>query len=98
MNPWFSITREAGRLAIEAQSVVALRVARLARGGKRGSAEAQRMIVEKVEALGEANAAAARALLAGEHPSAIADKAMRIYGRRVRHNRRRLTPRWWRWW
>jgi len=98
MNPWFSIARDAARLAIEAQSVVALRMTRLARGGKRGSAEARRMIVEKAEALGEANTAAARALLAGEHPSTAADKALKIYSRRVKRNRRRLTPRWWQWW
>ena len=98
MNPWFAIARDAGRLAIEAQSVVALRLARLARGGKRGRAEAQRMVVEKAEALGEANAAAARSLVSGESPSASVDKALKIYSRRVKRNRRRLTPRWWRWW
>jgi hypothetical protein len=98
MNQWFAIARDAGRLVIEAQGVVALRMARLARGGKRGSAEARRMIVEKAEALREANAAAARGLLSGDDASAIADKAIKIYGRRVRRNRRRLTPSWWRWW
>jgi hypothetical protein len=98
VNPWFAIARDAGRLAIEAQSVVALRLARLARGGKRGSAEARRMIVEKAEALGEANAAAARSLISGDHPSVTTRKAMQVYGKRVSRNRRRLTPRWWRWW
>ncbi len=98
MNPWFAIARDAARLAVEAQGVVALRTARLARGGKRGSAEARRMIVEKAEALGEANAAAARSLLAGDTAPVAAQKATRIYRRRVSGNRRRLTPRWWRWW
>jgi len=98
MNPWFAIARDAARLTVEAQSVVALRMARLARGGKRGRSEAQRMVVEKAVALGEANAAAARSLLSGASPSAIADKALKVYGRRVSRNRRRLTPRWWSWW
>jgi len=97
-NAWFSIARDAGRLAIEAQGVVALRLARLARGGKRGSAEARRVIVEKADALGEANAAATRSLLAGDSAPDVVDKAMRIYKRRVTRNRRRLTPRWWRRW
>lgn len=98
MNPWFAIARDTGRLAVEAQSVIALRLARLARGGKRGNAEAQRMVTEKVEALIDANAAAARALMAGEHVSAITHRTVGMYGQRVRRNRRRLTPRWWSWW
>ncbi|HEY1545621.1 MAG TPA: hypothetical protein VGG01_24730 [Xanthobacteraceae bacterium] len=98
MNPWFDIARDAGRLAVEAPSVVMLRVARLARGGKRGRGEAQRMVVEKVVALGEANAAAARSLLAGEPPPEATRKALKVYSRRVKRNRRRLTPGWWGWW
>ena len=97
MKQWFDIAREAGRLAIEAQGVVALRMARLARGGKRGRTESRRMIVEKGEAWIEANAAAARSLLAGDRAPVTAQKALRIYGRRVRRNRRRLTPSWWPW-
>ena len=92
------MARDAARLSIEAQGVVALRLARLARGGKRGSTEARRMVVEKGEALIEANAVAARSLLSGHDAAASAHKAVRIYRRRVRRNRRRLTPRWWRWW
>jgi len=98
MNPWFSIARDAGRLAVEAQSVVALRLARLAVGGKRGKSEARRMVAEKAAAAGRANAAAARALFAGAHPSKAAGKALRVYSRRVKRNRRRLTASWWHWW
>lgn len=98
MNPWFAIARDAARLTLEAQDVVALRMAHLARGGKRGSTEARRMVVEKAEALGEANAAAARSLLSGDSPPVVTHKALRVYGRRVTRNRRRLTPRWWGWW
>lgn len=98
MNPWFNIARDAARLAVEAPAVVTLRVARLARGGKRGRSEAQRMVTEKVAALGEANVAAARSLLSGESPPAAAHKAVKVYSRRVKRNRRRLTPRWLSWW
>ncbi|HLH87790.1 MAG TPA: hypothetical protein VKX28_04975 [Xanthobacteraceae bacterium] len=98
MNEWFDIARDAGRLAIEAHGVVGLRLARLARGGKRGRAESRRMVTEKAQALVEANVAAARALLSGDGASAIAHETIGIYRRRVRGNRRRLTPRWWCWW
>ena len=98
MYQWFSIARDAGRVAIEAPAVVTLRLARLARGGKRGRAEARRMVVEKAAALGEANLAATRALLSGGGASAAADKALKVYSRRVSRNRRRLTSSWWRWW
>ena len=86
----------AGRLAVEAQSVVALRLARLARGGERGKTEARRMVTEKVDALVQAQADAAKALLAGEQAPAIMKKTIGLYGRRVRSNRRRL--RWYPWW
>lgn len=59
MNRWLVVARDAARLAIEAQGVVALRVARVARSGTCGRAEARRTVVEKGEALVEANVAAA---------------------------------------
>ncbi len=98
MNPWLAITRDAARLAFDAQSVVALRLARLVRGGKKGRAEAHRMVAEKAEALMQAQAAAAKAMLAGAQAPAIMHKTIDIYGRRVRRNRRRLLYPWWPWW
>jgi len=96
MNPWFTIARDAARLAAEAQGVVALRLAHLARGGKRGRAEAERMVTEKVKAMMDAQAAAAKSVLAGEQAPAIMKKTIGLYGRRVRSNRRRLQ--WYPWW
>ena len=93
MNPWFSIARDTMRLAIEAQSVVALRLARFARAGKLDWAEAQRMVSEKAEALARVQIATAMSMLAGRQPPALARKAIGIYGKRVRHNRRRLSRR-----
>lgn len=97
MNPWWAIARDTGRLAVDAQSVVALRLARLARGGKRGRVEARRMVDEKVDALLQAQADVAKAMLAGEQPPAIMKKTLGMYGRRVRRNRRRLLYPWWPW-
>jgi hypothetical protein len=98
MNPWFAIAQDATRLSIEAQRVVALRLARLARGGKTGRAEAHRMVAEKVEALAQVQVAVATGVLSGQEAPALTRKAIGIYGRRVRSNRRRLSRRWWWWW
>ena len=49
-NPFFSTFI----LAIEAQRVIALRLVRLAWGGREGRAEAHSMVIEKVQAAGEA--------------------------------------------
>ena len=93
MNPWFNIARDAARLAIDAQSVVALRLARFARSAEFDWLEAQRMVSEKVQALAEIQVAAAFSLMSGKRGPAIAKKAVGIYGKRVRQNRRRLSRR-----
>ena len=46
-------------LALEAQSVIALRLMRIAAGGALARSETTRMVTEKVQALGEAQAVAA---------------------------------------
>ena len=47
-------------LALEAQSVIALRLMRIAGGGALARSEATRMVTEKVQALGEAGATVER--------------------------------------
>jgi hypothetical protein len=89
-NPWFGIARDAVRLGIEAQSVVALRLARLAVGGPSSSAEARRMMAEKLDALAKLQVAAALTVCTRGQGASIARKALGIYGKRVRANRRRL--------
>ena len=49
------------------------------------------MITEKVAALGEAQTAAAIATLKGRNSRQVAKKVLRVYRKRVRGNRRRLT-------
>jgi hypothetical protein len=90
MNPWFTLARDAARLTIDAQSVVALRLARFASGDWR---EAQRMTTEKVAALAQVQVATAVGLMSGKRAPAVAKKAIGIYGKRVRGNRRRLSRR-----
>ena len=93
MNPWFTIARDAARLAIDAQSVVALRLARFASSPDFDWREAQRMTTEKFAALAQVQVATAFSLMSGKQAPAIAKKALGIYGKRVRRNRRRLSRR-----
>lgn len=90
-NPWATMG-EAALLAAEAQGVIALRLARLARGGRHAEAEAARMILEKGAAFVAANAALAAALPIGGAALA-ADIVIATYRKSVQANHRRLSRR-----
>jgi hypothetical protein len=90
-SAWFALSTQAARLGWEAQGVAALRLMRLAQGGARGQSEAQRMVAEKAAALAEAQTAAAAAAITGGSGNRVAKKVLRVYRKRVRRNRRRLT-------
>lgn len=70
--------------------VMGLRLAKIARGGKRGKAESHLMITEKMAAAAEAQAIMARAILGGAAPQG-AERVARLYARKVAANRRRLS-------
>ena len=91
INPWISLGLKAWQVGLEAQSVIALRMMRLAAGGARAKSEASRMVTEKVTAAGEAQVAAAAAALRGSKKHVVAGKALNVYRKRVRSNRRRLS-------
>jgi hypothetical protein len=93
MYPWFTLARDAARLAIDAQTVVAQRLARFASSAEFDWLEAQRMVSEKAQALAEVQVATAFSLMSGKRGPAIAKKAIGVYGKRVRQNRRRLSRR-----
>ena len=57
-NPWIVLSLKAVQMCVEAQSVIALRMLRLATGGARMEAEASRMVTEKVAAAAEAQSLA----------------------------------------
>jgi hypothetical protein len=90
-NAWFALSAQAARMCWEAQSVMWLRSMRIAKGGARAKAETQRMITEKVAALAEAQIAATAAAVRGSKKHRVAKKALAVYARRVRRNRRRLS-------
>jgi hypothetical protein len=88
--PWLSLSYDLMRLGVEAQGVIALRMMRLATGGALAKRESGRMIAEKAAAAVEAQTAVALAAATGARGAALPTKALRIYRRRVRANRRRL--------
>jgi len=90
-NAWFALSTQAARMCWEAQTVMFLRGLRIAQGGAKAEAEVQRMITEKVAALAEAQVAATTATLKGSKKHRVAKKALGVYGKRVRRNRRRLS-------
>jgi hypothetical protein len=92
-NPWFALTFKVAQLGFDAQSVVALRMMRLASGGAGTKAEMSRMVVEKAAALAEAQVAATTAVMAGRKDHVVVGKALNIFKKRVRANKRRLSRR-----
>jgi hypothetical protein len=90
-NPWFALTLKTFQLGIEAQSVVALRMLRFASGDARGQDELNRMVMEKIAAIAEAQVAATVAIMNGHKDHVVAGKALTVFRRRVRANKRRLS-------
>ena len=75
--------------ALSCQQVIALRMARIARGDAGAQREMTRMVAEKAAAAVEANIAAVRGLMTGGL-SGAADASAQVYQRAVRANGRRL--------
>ena len=92
LNPWIALGFQTIQLGMEMQSVIALRLMRLAAGGASGRTEASRMIAEKIAAAGEAQMAAASAVMTGRPDNVVAGKVLRVLRKRVRANKRRLSP------
>ncbi len=88
-NPWVALAVDTASLSLDAQQVIMLRLARLAAG--RGShAEMMRMAMEKPVAFAAAQIAAAAAVAGGHKDHVAARKALGVYAKAVRANRRRL--------
>jgi hypothetical protein len=90
-DPWITLGMRVFQLGLEAQSVMALRMMRLASGDARGQDELNRMVVEKMTALAEAQMAAAMAIMNGHKDHVVARKALSVFRKHVRDNRRRLS-------
>ena len=85
---WSRLMFDASRLWADASMVVALRTWKMMAGGPAAARELERAVGEKVEA----GAEFAGALAGGRirSPKAAARKAVTVYGRKVRANRKRL--------
>ncbi|MCB8879328.1 hypothetical protein ACELLULO517_03715 [Acidisoma cellulosilytica] len=77
-------------LAWTVPQVMSLRLAKIARGGKRGAAESQLMVTEKIAAAAVAQGIMARAIMTGS-PEKGAEAVTRFYARKVAANKRRLS-------
>ena len=82
-STWIKFSLDAARLGYEVQTVMTLRMLKLARGGRAAEAEMQRMTTEK----GVAFAEAATTLATG----GSMDKVVRRVRSRVSQNKRRLS-------
>jgi hypothetical protein len=90
-NPWFALTFKTVQLGLDAQSVIAFRMMRLACGGAKTKAEMSRTVTEKVAAVAEARVAATAAVIAGRKDHVVAGKALNVFRKRVKANKQRLS-------
>ena len=89
IDPWARLGMNAMWLGWEAQTVIGLRMLKLAAGGSAAAAEAERMVTEKVgAALVAQNHLIAAAMIGGTHHGP--GRALAHYRKKVRANRRRL--------
>ena len=80
---------DAAQFGLEAQSVIAMRLMKIATGGQDGAAECTRRL-EKIDAGAAAHTAGALALVGGKSVGAATKLAMAPIKRRVRANHVRL--------
>jgi hypothetical protein len=88
-NPWVRLSLDLVQLGVESQSVVSLRLAKLARGGFAAAEETHLMVSEKVGAAMSAPFQVASDLLSPGPGAALRTTATLL--RKVRANRRRLS-------
>ncbi len=91
VQSFLSLFMKSAFLAIESQQVVALRMMRIAGGGKLAESEMLRMVSEKATAGTEVGMAMAMGLASGKSGAAVTHGAIRSFRSRVHRNQRRLT-------
>jgi hypothetical protein len=87
---WPRLLADSMTLGLNANLVIAMRLAKIARGGPAAEAESRRMVAEKIKAAQDANISAAQAILTGQAHLAP-KRALSVYQRGVRKNLRRLA-------
>jgi hypothetical protein len=93
-DSWAKVAYQA-LLGWDAQYVIALRTMRLAKGGRSARKEIAGMIEEKARALVQAQVAIAQGFTATRTSRShkIPNAVLRVYRKRVRRNKRRLSRR-----
>lgn len=86
----WDLSIDAFTLGLEAQQVIALRLAKFATGGDPHGHEARRMVTEKAAAVVDAQIGLMQAMATGQLENAPS-RALAVYRRKVRANRRRLS-------
>jgi hypothetical protein len=86
---YFDLAWKSGVLALGAQQVIALRLAKIAAGGPQAAREASLMLTEKVAALSAGQRLMLKACAKGDAGGGVQD-ILRLYQRRVSANARRL--------
>ena len=87
---WSRTIGDATRLSASIPAVIALRMAKLAKGGVAAKRESRRMVSEKIKAAFDANADAAKNVLSGR-TYRVPGRILALYRKRVRNNLRRLS-------
>jgi hypothetical protein len=82
---------EAVQFGLDVQAVIAMRLMKIAAGGRGSGTECTRMVMEKFETVAASQTAGALALAEGKSLEAATDLAMLPVKRRVRANRLRLV-------
>ena len=90
LGSWSRLSFDLWRAGLEAQQVIALRLAKLALGGPAATTEMNRMVSEKMTAAMEVQSAAAAAVLNG-NAAQIPSRTVALYRRKMRANRNRLS-------
>jgi uncharacterized protein YfiM (DUF2279 family) len=88
-SDFFDLTLDTWFATLEAQQVIALRMAKLMAGGEAAARESRRMVSEKASTALKAQGDAAVAILTGAG-AAVPKRTVAAYRRKVRANRRRL--------
>lgn len=88
-NPWLRLNLSMMQLGAEASGVMALRMMKLAAGGPAASAEAERMVSEKILTAAEVGSRAWTGAWTGS-AHLTPQRTVALYRRKVRANRRRL--------
>ncbi|MGP8231459.1 MAG: hypothetical protein ACLQL2_02175, partial [Methylovirgula sp.] len=90
MPNWTRLLTDSVKLGVSANHVIALRMAKLARGDAAARAESKLMVEEKVRAAIDANIEAARSIMTGQAHLAPT-RALSIYQKRAHKNLSRLS-------